>query len=261
MKKKDTVQSLERGITGFEMVLYNGFVCPSELAARLNINRSSAYRLLTTLEDKTYIWQSSENKKFYPSYERIHALLPGAWDWLNLAENSLQTLCEQTGRTANIGIMEGSNIVYLKSLMPTPDDSSFIHPGTRNPAYATALGKAILAYKTETSHLSDYIELGLIEPSKRFPIDAKTLSEHLTQIRHNEYAIDDEDFAPNVRCIAAPIFDSEHTVVAAIGISGTVSNITTQMLPGHAQQVIEAAKRISMLLQVANYVSKSAQAH
>lgn len=256
MAKGDTVQSLQRGFIGFEMALKNGCVCASELAETLGTNRSSAYRLLTTIEEQGFLWQSKENKRFYPDYEKLYSLMPRAWDWLTLADNSLLTLCRQTGRTSNIGILEGSDIVYVRSLRPNPDESSYIHPGTRNPGYATALGKAILAYRTDTVYLDDFIRLGMIKPSKRFPINAQILSEHLTQIRHNEYAIDDEDFAPNVRCIAAPIFDAGHGVVAAVGISGTVTNITAQLLPEQAQCVIAAAKHISSILQAAGYVSR-----
>lgn len=253
---KENVQSLYRGILGFQFALQNGSVKAASFAETLGIHRSTALRLLTTIEDMGLLWQDKQTKSFHPSYENALQLFPAAMNWINLTESALNTLHSQTGRTTNIGILEGSDILYLRSRRLDPEEPSYVPPGTRNPCYATALGKAILAYKSEVACVDDFIHMGMVKTDERFPLNKERLASHLSQIRKTNYAVDDEDFGPGIRCIAAPIFDCENNVIAAVGISGTVANITTQLLPDLAQHVISAAAKITAILMAAEYIQK-----
>lgn len=256
---EELVQSLFRGLLGFEQACKEGSIRSSAFAQSLDVHRSTALRLLNTLEHLGYLWKDEGNKSFYPHYENLLDLFPPILTWIRLAESAVKSLCEETGRTTNIGFLEGSEIVYVMSRLPDPHEFSYIPPGTRNPCYATALGKAILAYKTRSVSIDTYISMGLIKPDSRFPLNRKRLSHHLSQIRQTKYAVDDEDFGPGIRCIAAPIFDYENKVIAALGISGTVETITSQMLPDLASHVVDAADKVTDILRVAQYIDNNSQ--
>lgn len=254
--EKCSVQSLSRGIFGLEMAVLCGGVKSSDLADRLSINRSSAYRLLTTMEQLGYLSQDHATKHFYPNYEKIASLMPSAWSWIQTAEPIMFKLCQSTGCRVNIGTIEYGEVIYARCLCPAnylPNASEFIHPGARRPTYVTALGKAILAFQSNSENIDSYLRQDLIRPDKRYPLDAKALMEHLIQIRKTHYAIDDKELLHNIRCIAAPIFDATNTVTGAIGISADSSLITMQLLPELAQQVIAAAEQISTILVTAGY--------
>jgi IclR family acetate operon transcriptional repressor len=259
MKSKDVsvIQSLARGIEGLEMASREGSVRPADLAKRLRTNRSTAYRLLSTLERLGYLFQSDENKGFYLNYEKLRSLMPDAWNWANLADPCVRKLSQQTNAAANLGVIQNMDVIYIKCVKPDSplsDDGYFstLTPGLRRPVYITALGKAILAFQDDFS--AEYLKNVVGKTSKKYPLDSGKLLAHLGQIRTNKYAIDDEDLIKGVRCIAAPIFDSRRKVAAAIGVAGTVDIITMQKLPALAQQVILSANGVSALLQTAGYV-------
>lgn len=251
------IQSLTRGIMGLEMASQEGSIRPADLAERLQTNRSTAYRLLSTMEQLGYLFQNEENKRFYLNYEKLHSLMPDAWSWANLAEQYVRKLSQQTNAAANLGIIQGTDIIYVKCIKPESLRNnggyfSTLIQGVRRPVHITALGKAILAFQDNFS--TEYLESVIDRSSKKYPLDNSKLLAHLDQIRTNKYAIDDEDLIEGVRCIAAPIFDSQRKVAAAIGISGTIDVITMQKLPALAQQVISCANGISELLQAADYM-------
>lgn len=251
------IQSLARGIIGLEMASQEGSVRPADLAEKLQTNRTTAYRLLSTMEQLGYLFQSEENKRFYLNYEKLYSLMPDAWSWANLADQYVRKLSQQTNAAANLGVIQGTDIIYVKCIKPDSLNSnegylSALIQGARRPVYITALGKAILAFQDDfsTEHLESIID----KSSKKYPLNSSKLLAHLNQIRTNKYAIDDEDLVKGVRCIAAPIFDSQRKVAAAIGISATIDVITMQKLPALAQQVISCANGISELLQAADYL-------
>lgn len=250
------VQSLFRGLQGLNHACKEGHVRATQLANVLGTHRSTALRLLSTLEQFGLLDQDAISKIYHPNYEQIHNLLPQTYAWIKLAESAMSALCLRTGHAANIGDLEGSNIVYLMSVRPSELESYTICPGSRTPCYATALGKAILAHKLDAVNVDHLLERNMIVPDERFNFDKVELESHLNQIRDSYYAVDDEEYAEGRRCIAAPIFDVNGNVVAAIGINGTVDSITSQLLPELATSVIEAADKISSVLRLAEY-SKS----
>lgn len=251
----NVIQSLTRGIEGLEMASRDGSVRPADLAERLHTNRSTAYRLLSTMEQLGYLFQNEENKRFYLNYEKLYSLMPESWSWANFAEQYVKKLSQQTNTAANLGVIQGTDIIYIKCIKPDSliDEGYFstLKQGARRPVHITALGKAMLAFQDDFS--AEYLGKAIDVSSKKYPLDSDKLLAHLNQIRTNKYAIDDEDLIKGVRCIAAPIFDNGRKVAAAIGISGTIDIITMQKLPALAQQVILCANGISELLQAADY--------
>ena len=260
INEKYSVQSLARGIVGLEAAIEMGSIRPNDLARRLGINRSSAYRLLCTLDAFGYLCQDGETKCFYPNYEKLASLMPPSWKWMQLADRNLYHLCQETSLPANLGTIEYGDIVYARSDRPESPEAEqiLLRPrGARRPSSVTALGKAVLAFQKEAKTIDDYIELGLIRPNKKYPLNADTLLTHLEQIRKNQYAIDDEELEKGWRCIAAPIFDCEQNVVAAIGLNGKSSMVSMQRLPELAQRVISSAAQISSILLAAEYRQSS----
>ncbi|MBR2008520.1 MAG: IclR family transcriptional regulator, partial [Peptococcaceae bacterium] len=233
-----SVQSLQRGLIGLEMAIKNSRVRPNDLADALDINRSSAYRLLASLVSAGYLFQDHDNKAFYPAYHKIEKMMPASWEWMSLMDSILEKLSDITALRVSLGTIEFGDIVYARcydAKKPQPGYEDGFHQGTHRPSHVTALGKAILAFKTEEVDVAGLIQRGLIRPSKQYPIYTEALTEHLRQIRNNRYAIDDQELTLGTRCIAAPIFDCKKNVISSLGVSGPASVITLQILPEMAQ--------------------------
>jgi DNA-binding IclR family transcriptional regulator len=97
--------------------------------------------------------------------------------------------------------------------------------GGRSPAYCTGLGKVLLASKDPKEVMSYFKEKGFHRFSANTIINIETLMEHLETVRIQGYALDHGEHEPEVRCIAAPIYNLTGQVVAAISISGPVSRM------------------------------------
>ena len=109
------VQSLERGLAALEMAL-DGSVRPSHVAEVLGIDRSTAYRLLYTLMAKGYLLQDERTReftsnptKFFQLYDKVATLL----DWPDIAGDFLTKLRDQSGETANLGVRQANNVIYI----------------------------------------------------------------------------------------------------------------------------------------------------
>jgi len=246
IRNSNLVQSLMRGLVGLEMAA-EGEVSPQELADRLGIDRSSAYRLLYTLMECGYLTQA-ENRKFIPNggkFVAIFGKVAGRLDWMKLANQYMEVLAEETGETANLGVVENNYLVYIGQAQSDNAVRVYNAIGTRRPLHSSSLGKAYLAFLDEPrrSEIIDMIDFT--------PITPKTITNpelfrlHLEMVRRNGYAFDDEETFEGVRCLAAPVFDHKGKIIAAMGISGPTSRVTLERLPFYSNKVVEIARELS----------------
>ena len=148
------VQSLERGLAALEMAL-DGSVRPSHVAEVLGIDRSTAYRLLYTLMAKGYLLQDERTReftsnptKFFQLYDKVATLL----DWPDIAGDFLTKLRDQSGETANLGVRQANNVIYIAHKPGQAALSVNFALGTSRPLHCSALGKALLAAQPDASH-------------------------------------------------------------------------------------------------------------
>ena len=241
------VQSLERGLTALEMAL-DGNVRPSHVAEALGIDRSTAYRLLYTLMAKGYLLQDERSReftsnpaKFFQLYGKVAALL----EWPDAAEGYLTKLRDQSGETANLGVRQANNVIYIAHKPGQAALSVNFALGTSRPLHCSALGKVLLAAQPDavteewvaSAALTSFTAKTITEPSR--------LKRHLEKVRADGYAVDDEETFAGVRCIAAPVRDHREQVITALGISGPTTRITLERLPHFAQSVIQIAAQLS----------------
>jgi len=252
MPKEDLkiVQSLMRGLYGLEMAVERGGIKPADLAEKLEINRSSAYRLLFTLGEMGYLRQDKDTKKFVPNHAKYLTLMRSTDSWIKVGFNYLKILCEETGETANLAILDNNSVLFIGQELTNETVLSVNTPaGTRKAIYACALGKAILAFLDDEAR--DKI-LNKVEMKKYTPntiTNRDMLLSMLKEIRAAKYAVDAEETSEGVRCIAAPIFDRNDKPFAAIGISGPVSRISMQQIPVLAEAVVRVANELSKAIK------------
>ncbi len=166
---------------------------------------------------------------------------------LDLARNAepiLRRLSQRTNANAHLARMENSEVVdLLRVEFPTPLRVTR-SPMMRRPAHCTALGKVLLAHGTE-EHLQAVIRRGLPRLTGRTITQPKRLVHELERVRERGYAVDDEEFYPGIRCVAAPVFDEDSTVPAAMSVSGLITHVTQDRLPQFAEAVTHAARELS----------------
>ena len=221
------VQSLERGllvITAFdaehqEMTL-------SEVARVIGLTRAATRRFLLTLVELGYM--RFDGKKFRPTprvldlgYAYLSSLsLPG------IAEPHLEWLVRKTQESSSMSVLEGDDIVYVARVPTSRIMSVSISVGTRFPAYATSMGRVLLAFLDDAT-LEEYLRQVRISPLTEHTLtSADELRTQLHQTRQKGYAWVDQELERGLRSIAVPVRNRQNRVVAAINVSAHVSRIS-----------------------------------
>lgn len=203
-----------------------------EIADELGIPKSSAYVIVQTLLSENYLTPMRYNDKKYRIGLKLFTLGMRYVDDLNLVEQCIQylnPLADKWKKTAFVGVLEGTSIVYVHKYVSKEAVLASCALGSRKPAYATALGKAILAYTDEPqldkiiSHI-DFSSLtsNTITKEERF-------REDLALTRKRGYSIDIKEHLQNTVCCGAPLFDFTGHVIAACSLSDVHEGLFEQM--------------------------------
>ncbi|HEY0772716.1 MAG TPA: IclR family transcriptional regulator [Nocardioidaceae bacterium] len=240
------VQSLERGlsvITAFgpdspQMTL-------SDVARAAGLTRAAARRFLLTLVDLGYVRTDGKLFELTPrvldlGYAYLSSIsLPG------VAEPHLEHLVAETHESSSMSVLDGRDIVYVARVPTSRIMTVAINVGTRFPAYATSMGRVLLAGLPEDK-LEEYLAgVHLDQLTERTVTSAEDLRAVLDEVRREGYALVDQELEAGLRSLAAPVRDKRGRVIAAVNISSHVSRLsrekaTREFLP----LLLEAAERI-----------------
>jgi DNA-binding IclR family transcriptional regulator len=219
----------------------------SEIESRLDLHKSTLYRLVEAMRSHRLLGQDSETGKYHPGLRlfELGTLAVGRLEISQCAMPALEQLVEQTGETAHLCILEGSEVVYLAKVESKQTLRMPSNVGRRNPAYCTGVGKAILA------HLSDAEIDSYFAVTKFRAFTAKTivapaeLRKQLKDVRVHGYSVDDEEISEGLRCIGAPVRDSSGRVIAGVSIAGPSIRLTKNKFRELGGRVLETANSIS----------------
>ncbi len=206
----------------------------TELSSRRNLSVSTTYRLLATLESRGYVERNSQTGGYSLG---VACLDLGAifLSQLDLRERVLPLLealrqeCEETVHLAILDTdrMEAIYLEKLEGLLPIGMMGSRV--GGRAPAHCTGLGKCMLAYLPEADVHDFYASAGLEPRTPNTITDLGELRLELMKTRERGYAIDDVEHEPDVKCVAAPVWNHRQVVVGAISVSGPERRIDRLM--------------------------------
>ena len=236
-RETDFVQSLERGLAVIQAFDEdNTALTLSEVARTTGLARGAARRFLRTLVDLGYV--RFEGRLFHLS-PRVLELGRAYLSSLVLPELALPHLSDlvaEIGESASVAVIDDTDIVYVAHVSAKRIMSISISVGTRDPAFATSLGRVLLAGESEDwlNAYLDKVELPAI--TRRTIADVARLRSELNRIRRNGFAIVDQELEEGLRAVAAPIRDREGNVIAAVNVamhtSGwTVAAIRKQLVP------------------------------
>ncbi len=223
----------------------------SEIAREIGISRSSAFRLVQTLQTLGYLERDEETKSYHLG-SRVLSLgysFLASKDVVELARPILERLRHETDCSSHIGILDGTDVVYVGRVPSLQTVATNITVGSRLPAYATTMGRMLLAYRPEAEVKRLYGRLKLKRYSPRTPATYDELAGQLASDRARGYAISHSNFEAGIASAAAPVFGATGTVVAAINVSGPDGVISRQVFDSAIRDAVcTAARAISKQL-------------
>lgn len=238
------IQSLARGLKALDLLAESeDGLGITEIARQLEVDKSSASRLMQTLAGYGYAEQDGETRRYHlgPQIVTLSRRLLTRMPLRDQAKPFLRQLMERTGECAHLAILAQGQAMYIDQVESPATLRATTGVGTLAPLYCTALGKCLLAFGA--APLPTPAEMRAFTP--RTLTNPETLRLHLEQTRRQGYAVDDEEYEYGVRCVAAPLFDYRGKVVGAIGISGPAGRVSLERIPALSAIVLEVSRALS----------------
>lgn len=252
---KSNIQSLAKGFQVLEVFDANNLeMTLTEIAVLAGLDAGTVFRIVNTLLMLGYLERGEGKKRYRLSIKVLdlgfHAI--GRRDMRDLVRPYLRSLVGEVSEAASLCVLDGADVVFVErvhaGLVRLGVD---IRIGSRIPAYYTAIGHSILAYlsKSEVKRI-----LGMRERVKLTPLTTTThaeIEERLEFVRRQGYALSDQDAAPLLRIIAAPIMDTDGHPLAALSVAAPSLHMNVeQFVEKSAEPVLRAAAEIGKALSI-----------
>jgi DNA-binding IclR family transcriptional regulator len=239
------VQSVDRALTILEVLARVGEAGVTEIAGELGVHKSTAFRLVTTLEAHRLVEQTSERGRYRLGIGvlRLAGATTARLDLVQEARPVCRTLAADTGETVNLAVLSESSALYLDQIA----GSSALQPhnwvGQHIPLHATSNGKVLLsglddaAVKDLLGTLSRYTPTTITKKGK--------LREELARVREQGYAVAVDELEEGLTAVAAPIRNAHGDVVASMSVSGPTFRLPERRVADVVPLLVAAAAEVS----------------
>ena len=219
----------------------------SELALVVGLPVSTTHRLLTTLESERFARLDPAEGHWQIGVEafRVGNAFARIRDLAAIARPHLRRLMEETGETANLYLAVDGEAVCMAQVECRQTMRAIARPGGRVPMHASGVGKAILAGLEPEEVQSVLRRHGLPRLTERTIDTPRRLEAVLAEIRSRGWALDDEENALGLRCVAAAILDEHGRPQAAVSVSGPSVRLPDERLAELAAAVRRTARELT----------------
>ena len=218
----------------------------SEIAAQLSLHKSTALRFLRVLEGHHAVCRRVDGS--YHLGLRLNDFGERALQQFDARDRALPCFRRHVAEiqeTGHLCVLRKNAVVYLYKISPVRSVSMTSRIGQTNPIHCTSVGKVMLAYSDPEVRDDILADIKYVKLTPKTHCNRISLLRELAIIRERGYAIDDEEIELGVRCVGAPILNSDGFPVAAISVSGPTSRITQQKVPLVAKRLITCCADIS----------------
>ena len=246
----NSVQSLDRALRILAIVAEGSGLSLSEIAAQSGLAASTAYRMLTTLQNHGMVEFDTSDQLWSIGVEtyRMGAAFLRRRKLVDRARIVMQELMERTGETANLGVAEDDCVVFVSQVETHQAIRAFFRPGTRSPFHASGIGKAVLAHLEPERVGTILRKAGLQRFTDKTLSDISALAHDLATIKLRGWSVDDEERHPGMRCVAAAIFNEFGEPIGGVSVSGPTVRVTPERLADIGPLVQDAAAAVTKMI-------------
>jgi IclR family transcriptional regulator, pca regulon regulatory protein len=230
-RASDFVQSLERGlavIRAFDRA--HPELTLSEVATATGVTRAAARRFLLTLMHLGYVRSDGRFFSLSPRVLELGYAYLSSLSLTEVAEPHLEALVAEVNESSSVSVLDGADVVYVVRVPTSRIMTVAISVGTRFPAYATSMGRVLLAGLSD-EELSSYLDnLTLHRLTGRTIASAAALRAEVLRVRAQGWSLVDQELEEGLRAVAAPIRDRAGCTVAAVNISAHASRTSLETI-------------------------------
>ncbi|WP_396641041.1 IclR family transcriptional regulator C-terminal domain-containing protein [Microbacterium sp.] len=191
----------------------------SDVARRAELTRAAARRFLLTLETLGYVRNDGRMFALTPRVLELGFSYLSALSLPEIVQPHLERLSREVDESVSAAVLDGTDIVYVARVPTRRIMSVRITIGTRFPAYATSMGRVLLAGMPDESLLGVLDASDLRDLTGRTVTDRSALSDEIRRVREQGWSLVDGELEPGLRSIAVPLHDRDGRVVAALNVS------------------------------------------
>ncbi len=243
------VQSVDKALLILKLLADKGREMKlTEISDELDINKSTLHGIISTLKYHGYVDQDGKTQKYRLGLYLIELgeISARSLDIINITSPIIEQVSQKLHETVHIASLDNFEVVYVNKRESNQSMRIFTSIGSRNPAYCTGVGKAILAFMDENK-INELIPEKLEKLTPNTITDRQEFLRSLKKVKENGYAFDKEEFSVGLTCVAFPIFDSNGDPKYAISVSGPTVRMTEEKI----------SEAISMLKNASIEISRS----
>lgn len=241
------VQSLVRAFALLDQLSKADGMTLSEIASLVKLPRSTAHRLLTTMEAMNFVSFDRNTNHWEVGLKAftVGAAFAHARDLGKLGRPIMRGLMQEVHHSVNIAVPEQGGMCYVGQVEAVGVRPTLVRPGACLPMHTTAAGKVLMAH-WEPAELDRFL-LGakLQANTERTIVRMEHLRAELTGIRERGFALDDEEHAQGMRCVAAVVLDRYGIPKASLSISDNTRRLPRDKMNGLGQTLVFAAGQIT----------------
>ena len=240
------VQSLARGLAVIRAFdAQHPELTLSEVARRTDLTRAAARRFLLTLETLGYVKFDGKIFALTPRVLELGFAYLSALSLPEIAQPHLERLSRRVDESVSAAVLDGADIVYVARVPTRRIMSVRITIGTRFPAFATSMGRVLLAAMTDDEADAVVAASDLASFTERTITDAAELRAELARVREQGWSLVDGELEQGLRSIAVPLHGRDGAVVAAVNVSTSASRDTVEHVrEAHLPPLLETAAAI-----------------
>lgn len=220
----------------------------SDIARRTTLGKATVHHLLMTLESRRFVMQDEHTSLYRLSwglYELGSSVVRDV-ELSRVARPFLATLANKVGESVLLGILDGSEVLYLERGESQNGLRMVANAGRRGVLHATASGKVFLAFSNDPGLLDRVIAGGLTQLTRTTVTDPATLRRQLTQVRTRGYATCWQEREVGLCSVAVPLRDYTGEVVGSLALAGPSTRLTPRSLRAHLTPLFQVAHQIEL---------------
>ena len=222
----------------------------SEIAKKLKIGKSTVHGIAAALEELGVLVRDPLHKKYQMGYSLLELVRKfyRKMELRDIAKVPMERLMQKVEESVFLGIINGDHITILDVVESHREIKITSPPGTRLPLLAGAIGKIFLAQFEEKKAKQILQKMGLKRYTSKSVVDPKKYIKEVDETKEKGYAIDDEEYLPGVRAVAAPL-QTASLPPAAIWVVGFTSSFTDQKVEEVIAEIRKTAQEINRSLK------------
>lgn len=259
MNETNLVQSVDRALRIIEFLAENPTGAGiTEISKSLGLSKGTVHRLISTLKERDFAYQSSNTQLYRLSYKILYLYncISNNIDMFKVSRPIIRKFADKVDATVHLATLDEkrSNIVYIDRIEPMNSQKPFVmssRVGKKAPCYCTAAGKMLL------SQYSDDEIRDIMKGEEYKTYTDKTIKnideflEEIHKVRKQGYALDENEYDHGIICISIPIYNSNDKIDFAMSVTGLILYTKAEELINLKDQLDEVSRKVSNAI---NYI-------